>query len=809
MSLKCFLCKATVLVTESRTHFAFVHDLEFLNGDCNFNFICANDNCVSSFKSYNSFRKHIINKHCTPEETHCHPGETNINLSESFVGGSNINEQIDFQPQSEGMEYDLNYHIKQFISQLRSNTSMTQTDFLFVIESLSSSCEIILKYFNIPVQDIINIKKAYHEAKTFKAQKKIQSETINSVEPIEINLGYRSEIKLKNGQSILKQVPENSSYIPIIKTLTNIISNKNLLNLIETEKLHQHPRNNIIESFTDTETYKNHPFLKKYPRTLRINLYYDGVEMVNSIGSKTGLHSVGLFYFTIQNFPMHFSTNLKNIYDVLVCNMNDIKKYGLNTILKPIIDDMKLLETDEGVEIQIDKNTFYTLRAILHIIIGDALSVSEMFGLLSPAANFFCRECMCSRNDLKNFTHTDRILRTKELHEDQIKSILDGSSRPNEFGIAQCSILNSLKYFHSTHNFSYDLMHDLWEGVLPMEIKYVLRYFIIEKKYFDITSLNKRINNFRWGPLESKNRPSANFTYPMLYKIKLKTIRQKAIQCWVLLRAFPFLFGHLIPVESNQYMELISLLSKIVQIVVSTQITEYMLCELDRCIKLHECLFHILFPSVSLINKHHHLTHYVNSIKTKGPMFLYSCIKYEAKHFLIKKKIMQCGNFKNVAKSIMSTQAYLQNDNIANQKYSDPNLLISRSKLVTIENCLSEIYIKNITDDITVEQIFILSINEIIYKKNLYIMINDISNESTYPVFRKILEIINIRGVGVFFFCSSYETVLLSETLNSFEIKHIPNDFSMISSKYIVGSVTVWQTYNENDKQYVCLKEHF
>lgn len=470
------------------------------------------------------------------------------------------------------------------------------------------------------------------KSKTFKAQKNIQAHTIHTVDPIEGHLGYRKETRIKNGRSVLINVKETFQYIPITKTLINIISNKYLFRLINNETISKALNPEIIKSFTDTETFKNHPFLKKFPNSLRISLYYDCIEMANIGGSKTGFINIGIFYFTVQNLPYPFNTQLKNIFILLACYARDIKKYGFKKILQPLIDELKQLESENGVNIDLTDETIYTLRAVLNDFIGDGAAVYEILGLLSPTTRCFCRECLSLRTNLRLGIHTS-VLRTRESNEWQLQQISEGKFQPKDFGVQENSILNCLKFFNSTENFTYDIMHDLLEGICPMDIKFVLRFFVIDAKILTVDEINERINNFRFGPLEMKNKPSPNFTYPMLSSKKSKTIRQRAVQSWVLLRAFPFLFNKYITSVCRPYMNVILLMIKIVDIVFSPEITQYMLCELERCIELHERTFCNLFPDVNLINKHHHLRHYVNFIMRRGPLTLYSCLRYEAKHF--------------------------------------------------------------------------------------------------------------------------------------------------------------------------------
>ncbi len=56
-----------------------------------------------------------------------------------------------------------------------------------------------------------------------------------------------------------------------------------------------------------------------------------------------------------------------------------------------------------------------------------------------------------------------------------------------------------------------DVMHLLFEGVIPWEVKLMLTKFIKEKHYFKLDELNGRIQNFAYGRSESRNKPPHTF----------------------------------------------------------------------------------------------------------------------------------------------------------------------------------------------------------------------------------------------------------------------------------------------------------
>ena len=52
-----------------------------------------------------------------------------------------------------------------------------------------------------------------------------------------------------------------------------------------------------------------------------------------------------------------------------------------------------------------------------------------------------------------------------------------------------------------------DAMHVILEGVLPFEIKLMLKVFIYDKKYFGLTLLNDRLESFIYGRTEARTKP--------------------------------------------------------------------------------------------------------------------------------------------------------------------------------------------------------------------------------------------------------------------------------------------------------------
>lgn len=156
--------------------------------------------------------------------------------------------------------------------------------------------------------------------------------SIEYIQPEEIPLGTRINniIDRKTGTFILTKIVETCQCIPIIESLSMVLRNKEIRDAIEAEK---ESSNDILASFIDGQHFKNHTFFQKYKHAIRIQLYYDELEITNPLGSKTCIHKLGVFYYTIQNLLFHMNSELSSIHVLLLCCHVDIKKYTLNKIL--------------------------------------------------------------------------------------------------------------------------------------------------------------------------------------------------------------------------------------------------------------------------------------------------------------------------------------------------------------------------------------------------------------------------------------------------------------------------------------------
>lgn len=82
-----------------------------------------------------------------------------------------------------------------------------------------------------------------------------------------------------------------------------------------------------------------------------IQVYFDEVETASPLGSKTGVHKLGAFYFTVCNFPAVANSSLSNIHLLAMAHSDDLKRYSYNPVLNVLVEELQELH-DSGFSLE-------------------------------------------------------------------------------------------------------------------------------------------------------------------------------------------------------------------------------------------------------------------------------------------------------------------------------------------------------------------------------------------------------------------------------------------------------------------------
>lgn len=494
------------------------------------------------------------------------------------------------------------------------------------------------------------------------------------------------------------------------------------------------------------------------------------------------------------------NANLSNVYLTLMVPSKMTKKYGFSVVLQPLIHDLKALESDAGVVLKIDGKVIM-LRGVLVNVVGDTLAVHELFEMLGPQANSFCRQCYIKREDLEKGVFRDEFAtRTCHSIEEDLRKIEEKVYTPSDCGIIKRCSLHNLQYFNAAENWTFDPMHDILEGIGGMIVKLILHNAVVVSKIIDINTVNIRIKKFDYGDEETSNKPTPNFTVKSL-KAKSNNISQSASQSWLLIRSFPFIFPEILS-ANEMHASLIKVILKIMFVAFSGKVNAVMIKELREAVAVLHTLFKQCFPNTNPINKLHHVSHYAHIIEKNQPVAYGSCITFEAKFKTVKSQAKNCNNFRNLTLSLTKRLNLKQVHEIVKHDY-EINKLIVISKGMCEKGLLD---FKSLLFDFPNEVMLInhLKINNTSFRPGLVVKFKRCDKKyygillANVALGEKIISI--IQDLKIMEYCSEYnsykvyvtqnltristDALYTRKTYNLWRINNVPDDYFYISLKY-------------------------
>lgn len=212
-------------------------------------------------------------------------------------------------------------------------------------------------------------------------------------------------------------------------------------------------------------------------------------------------------------------------------------------------------------------------------------------------------------------------------------------------GLTKYCVLNDLQYFNIFENLYVDLMHDIFEGVIPSFLENFFEY-CASKKIISKTLMIQMVRDFNYRSKDRKNLPST-------LKFNKKNFNQNATQTHCLMLNLPFIFF-----EYREKLQLVwpvmeSLLSCL-QIICSDEIRESHIVRLELHSEQPLNDMKNIFGIV-LKPKHHFFTHYATVIRKQGPLVGMWMMRYERKHRFFTDTAKRTQNFVNITKTLVES----------------------------------------------------------------------------------------------------------------------------------------------------------
>lgn len=308
------------------------------------------------------------------------------------------------------------------------------------------------------------------------------------------------------------QIEKVLFYVPILKTLEVQFQSRAILKMVFSESNKDEDRG-FLQDFNDGLFVQSHPLFSTDDCALKLLIYYDDASVANPMTNK--IYQLGLFYYQLANIKSVYRAKLNSIYLFAICKKEYMREFGLNEVLKPLVEDLKELGGEQGCPFTIAGGTVYLRGAILAVI-ADTPS-SQGVGRFKESvggARRKCRHCMTSWEQmLEHFLEEDFILRDSTSHEQRVSLIEDAGSNylrkffSKNYGITSRAKISEAPYFDITKQLPQDIMHIFLEGILCYEMKFFFQHFF-RNSHFTPHDLNHAVNNFDYGYSELKDKPA-------------------------------------------------------------------------------------------------------------------------------------------------------------------------------------------------------------------------------------------------------------------------------------------------------------
>ena len=263
------------------------------------------------------------------------------------------------------------------------------------------------------------------------------------IQAVSYRIGTRVDARADGTEAT---VDATAQYVPVISMLTKYKDHYTTLPI----RTHA----GKISSYFDTHRYRTSAYHCAHPTAMKLTLYHDDIEVGNVLGARAGVYKMTMFYYTVHG---QSSSRLQSIHLAIVCHASDLKQYGYASVLKPLIDDLKLLYG--GVDVGL-RGVPDIIHATLEHVVGDNLAANALLGMnQSFRAGHFCRFCYISGAEVPCSTrasdHDPRCRISHQLDVEMVQHIPEFSTRT---GVKQSGALDQLPYFWGVESTVPDIM---------------------------------------------------------------------------------------------------------------------------------------------------------------------------------------------------------------------------------------------------------------------------------------------------------------------------------------------------------------
>lgn len=201
----------------------------------------------------------------------------------------------------------------------------------------------------------------------------------------------------------------------------------------------------LYKTVFDGAFFNENELLSKQ-ESISLILYIDEFEICNPLGTSRRKHKICGLYWILGNLPPGCNSALPSIYLAALIKSNNLKCYGYEKVLKPVINDLVILE-QSGIFLS---KLGRTVKGTVQCAVADNLGAHSIAGFVENfSGTYVCRFCTAERSEFQTKEVRNEVftLRTKGIHADHLR-ILEENKLPSYYGVkSKCVLKKHLSYF--------------------------------------------------------------------------------------------------------------------------------------------------------------------------------------------------------------------------------------------------------------------------------------------------------------------------------------------------------------------------
>lgn len=363
--------------------------------------ICGQAGCTALFFSTEGYKWHLNRHHLGNKEQTNDQGDQEPERNSPIPMEADAHYEAE-EDDEESMENDINIAKSYAIFTARLKSSPIPSSLVGkIIVDVQDLIENVVDHIEMEItrlisnqqstllrkeedkQDFHNIfsnarEAPFSEMRTEYQQRKLFKQIGAYVEPEQKLLGYcfKSKINNKTGAPIQEQEKETFQYIPLAISLKKFLEQPGVMNAIFSAKASADP--NVLVTYRDGILFKNRYQQHGEVPLIPLLLYNDDFETANPLGSRKGKHKISAFYTNVLCLPRRYQARLNNILLTALITSSLITKYGVESVVKVIKEEIQMLS---NACLNIEGDDFSGLvRPVLFQVVGDNLGIHTMLG---------------------------------------------------------------------------------------------------------------------------------------------------------------------------------------------------------------------------------------------------------------------------------------------------------------------------------------------------------------------------------------------------------------------------------------------